>query len=114
VAIDTAAVSGALLCEVVVVSSTRSPPFRTHGRDYELTTESCLELVGMLALRQTENRHVDIVLTIRIAAPAEREAFCLAEDVDRQVLVAHAAIRRECYLVPPVSIHHRFAELLEL
>src|SRR5215510_9662085 len=52
----------------------------------------------------------EIVSTVRVAAPAEREPLCLAEDMDCQVLVAHAAIRRECDLVRPVSVHHRFAE----
>jgi hypothetical protein len=64
----------------------------------------------MFALRKAENRHVDIVLTIRVAPPAERQLFCLAEDVDPQVLVADAAIRRKRDLVRPISIHHRFAE----
>src|SRR5262249_57169076 len=51
----------------------------------------------------------EIVSTVRVAAPAEREPLCLAEDVDCQVLVAHAAIRIN--LVRPVSIHHGFAEV---
>jgi len=32
--------------------------------------------------------------------------------VDRQVLVAHAAMRRERDLVRPVTIHHRFNSAL--
>src|SRR5262249_48936687 len=78
---------------------------------YELTTEARLKLVGMFTLGKAEDGHVDIVLTIRVAAPAEGEPLCMAENVDRQGFVPQAAVRGECDLMGPVSIHHRFAEL---
>src|SRR5262245_14341856 len=65
----------------------------------------------MFTLGKAEDGHVDIVLTVRVAAPAEGEPLCMAENVDRQVFVPQAAVRGECDLVGPVSIHHRFAEL---
>src|SRR5262249_55719440 len=101
--IDATAVPEPMLCGDVTTPRKRSWPFRPHHGVYELTTEASMELVGVLALRKAEYRHVDIVLTIRVAAPAEREAFCLAEDVDGQVLVAHAAVSGQCDLVRPVS-----------
>jgi hypothetical protein len=104
---DAAAVPDTLLCGQF---TTPSGPPRPRRGVYELTPEARLELVGMFALRKAEDRHVDIVLTVRVAPPAEREPLCLAEDVDGQVLVAHATIGRECDLVRPVSVHHCFAE----
>jgi hypothetical protein len=71
VAIDAAAVAEALLCGEITTPRARFWPPRPRGGVYELTSEACLKLVGMFALRKAEDRHVDIILTIRVAAPAQ-------------------------------------------
>jgi hypothetical protein len=60
-----------LLCREGAGPRASSRPPRPCRGIYKLTTEAGLELVSMFALRKAEDRHVDIVLTIRVAAPAQ-------------------------------------------
>jgi hypothetical protein len=50
------------------------------------------ELLGADALSKAEERHVSVVMTISVATRAERHFFASAQELDRQVLLTHAAI----------------------
>src|SRR5262245_9999672 len=89
-------------------ASTR--PTRPRDRVRELTAEAITEFLGMLALRKAEHGHVHVVVAVGVAARARRQSLPLAGEVDRQVVVAQAAIRGQSDLVRPTSIHRRLTE----
>ena len=67
----------------------------------EITAKASAELFGVRALCETEDRHVDVVLTVQVAARAERQTLRFAEELDREVPVPYAAIRGQRHLMWP-------------
>jgi hypothetical protein len=77
----------------------------------ELTAEKPPELFGVGTVGKAKEERVLATAAQRVRPRAERQAFAFAEETDREVAVAEAAVRRERYLMRPLPIHHGFAQL---
>jgi hypothetical protein len=77
----------------------------------ELTAETLPELFGVGTVGKAKEERVLATAAQRARPRAERQAFAFAEETDREVAVAEAAVRRERYLMRPLPIHHGFAQL---
>src|SRR5215831_8732921 len=77
----------------------------------KVSAESLAELFGVSALGEAENDDVLVIAVQRVGARAERQSFALAEEADRKVAVAHAAVGRQHHLVRQLRFQHCSAEL---
>jgi len=95
-----------------MILSPRSRSLRAVFRVEEIAAEAIAEFLGVPTIGKTKDGHVDVVLTIRVAARAQRQPLRFAEKVHRQVGVARAAIRGQRYLMRPPVINDGFAQLI--
>ena len=76
----------------------------------ELTAEAVEDFLGEGMHRKGEDQHLSGIAAECMRARKERQPS--AEAVHSAVVMSHSAVFGERDLVRPVSIHHRFAELV--
>src|SRR5262249_30066890 len=88
-----------------------APPLGPVFRVEEIAAKAISELVGVGALGKAENDHVVVVVTKRVCPCAQRQPVLVAEQADRYVVTAVAAVRWQGHVMWPLPIHPGFAEL---
>jgi hypothetical protein len=83
-------------------STPQAGPFGASFRIDEIAAEARPEALGVIALGEAENGHVDAVMPKGVAAVAEREA--LAEETHRHVVAAAAVSGRQGDLGRPAAV----------